>query len=291
MKKKKDIIVWDQFDQVDIKEEENHANEEKVPTFTRNYEIDELSRMQKITHHIKKLKPFLIAMFSALFIGSVLGFVMLNFLTNVNDQPNNAQQHAVSNQATVENETYSAEAQPDEQQTEYNLNAMRSHVLQVGVFNEKENAEMWMSTYTSNGLPMSLWQRDEQYFLFAGIAATKNAADLIASEIESEDVEIYVKEWETPEYKVNVSKREYQWLQSFQEQWEQSLQEVSTNGSMNNEEWQNLIEQASLEDVHIEPLLNELTNWIDDLMDKNDPVLEQEFLLDIWQQFISVVNL
>lgn len=287
MKKKDDIIVWDEFEQVTKKETENQVNEEKFPTFTRNYEVDEPSRTRKITNHIKRLKPFMIAMFSALFIGSVVGFVMLNFLTNVSDHPQDLQQQPVSNQMKIEDANQDV-ADHAEAQLSYTLKPMHGYVLQVGVFNERDNAEISMASYEAEGLSVVLWQMNEQYFLFAGVAATKTAAEILATELESDEIEIYVKEWETPEYEVEVSEQEYEWLTSFQELWDQSVIDLGTNGSINTEAWQDILDEAQGEYSHIEPFIGELMNKIDDL---NNPAIQSALLLEIWQQFISIFNL
>ena len=97
-----------------------------------------------------------------------------------------------------------------------------------------------------------------------------------------------MKEWETPEYEVKVSEQEYEWLTSFQELWDQSVIDLGTNGSINTEAWQDILDEVQGEYSHIEPFLGEVMNKIDDL---NNSAIQPALLLEIWQQFISIFNL
>lgn len=278
MKKDKDIIVWDQFDKI----KNDESNHETLPTFTRNYKVEEVSLWQRIKNKMKELKSILIAIFSAMVIGSVLGFIMLNLMTNFNNQQNNHNDHAVSGQTSVKNKQNPSDQEDNKTST---LNPMSGQVLQVGAFNKKENADDWVKKYKQAGFLTTLWERDEQYFLFAGIAATKNDANILASEIKANNFDVFIKEWQTNEIKIKLTNTEYDWLKSFQELWNKSLHSLGNNNGINLDSWNELIERESMEGSQVEQFKEELGHWIDnDLLDDGE-ITEQKFLLEIWKQF------
>lgn len=279
MNKKKDIIVWDQFDKVKSIESNSEKNKESIPAYTRNYEEDDRNNVLNITSKIKTFKPIMIAIFSALLIGSVLGFMMLNLLTQLNDDSDHLEPEvsktAVSNEQKLSN---------SEEIQKFTLKSMSGQVIQVGVFSKTENANEWIETYKQAGFPTTLWERDGQYFLFAGIAETKEDANKLRTNITSNDFDAFIKEWQTKEYEIELLPVDYEWLTAFQELWHETLHSVSVQEGINTNNWHNLIEQADKKSEKVINLSEEIQSLINHDF-KEDTLLEQKVLLEVWQKF------
>lgn len=277
MKKKKDIIVWDQFAKAIDKDSDSSKSKESIPTFTRNYEEDKGKSVFQLIRKIKHFKPIILAVFSALFIGSVLGFFLLNLLTNINGDSNLVDKETTTNQAIH----YDKNDQPkDDQRQLFTLDGMNAQVLQVGVFSKKENAKEWLERFEEKGFPATIWERDDQFFLFAGVAHTTDVAHELMTDIKDKDFDVFVKEWTTKEIEVEVSKEDYEWLTSFQELWKKTL----VSDEINIDDWTNLqkMSEKDSEDV------TELKEDIKHLLEKNikeEPLRLQKYLLSIWNQF------
>src|SRR5699024_3163233 len=99
------------------------------------------------------------------------------------------------------------------------LKQMKAYVIQLGVFSEQENADIWSKTYAQAGFPSISFQRENQYFLFTGVANTEEKAKEFAEILLKEEIEVYVKEWETDEKEIKLTEEESKWIQLFQEQW------------------------------------------------------------------------
>src|SRR5699024_11682113 len=72
-------------------------------------------------------------------------------------------------------------------------------------------------------LPILRWKRDQQFFLFAGIASTNEQAEQMTKTFVDRGLDVYVKEWSIPEIDLQVTEQEYDWLRAFQNQWEKTV--------------------------------------------------------------------
>lgn len=277
MDKKDKIIVWDQFEEVENKES---IDGDSIPTFTRDYD-QEKKRQHILGKKIKTFKPIVIAIFSALLIGSILGFLMLNILPNLNG---NSDREVSSSQINLSEDNHSSSDQPN------TLKNMSAYVLQVGVFTKKQNADDWISTYAQAGFDTALWEKENQLFLFAGIADTKDYANVLASEIKDYEFDVFIKEWDTKEMKVDVSASEYEWLIAFQDLWKETLQTVTKKEDLEVNRWDQLIEDAPKDSNQVKGLREQIINLFEDLQLEERGFKEQKFLLEIWQQFEKIFD-
>src|SRR5699024_1243566 len=108
--------------------------------------------------------PFLAATFIAIFIGVFLGLMMLNMFAEKEDVANDHDQQslAISKDEDVKENT--------DRKVTTTLKQMSAFVIQLCVFSELENADEWSKTYEQAGFPSTTFQRDNQYFLFTGVA-------------------------------------------------------------------------------------------------------------------------
>jgi len=188
-----------------------------------------------------KLKPILLAVCSALMIGSVLGFIMLRTFGGIETEQVNQttnQIPAVSDDSDEQQEDNNGQAGD----TSFVLEPVDLFVLQAGVFSDQSNADQWQQTYESSGVSTLMWERDNQIFLLASPAATKQHGNEMADGIE--ELDIYVKEWSVPEREISGTQEEKEWLESFQEQWNRSLTTWEEEDVLNASEWQSIVENA-----------------------------------------------
>src|SRR5699024_11864220 len=82
-------------------------------------------------------KPVVIFISAAIFIGSILGFIMLNTFGNINDLSNHGNNPEATNAVAADKDTEKKSNASDEQK------AITAYVLQGGVFSEKANADQW----------------------------------------------------------------------------------------------------------------------------------------------------
>ncbi|QGS68957.1 hypothetical protein CV093_12705 [Oceanobacillus sp. 143] len=108
----------------------------------------------------------------------------------------------------------------------HSLTPIDAFVLQAGVFANKANANEWVKSFADAGLDAIIWEKDAQYYLFLGIAATKEQANLIATELTSE-FDIFIKEWSTAEGEIELTDAEYQFVQQFAEDFQTALPVLS----------------------------------------------------------------
>ncbi|WP_176330243.1 SPOR domain-containing protein [Oceanobacillus rekensis] len=212
----------------------------------------------KKQHRFHYLKPILIAVTSAIIIGSILGLGMLRLFVDVEGDvtgqaPNN------NNPSTV---TEKNEAASDGVIVQ--LDPLEAHILQAGIFSEKENAEQWSDNYAAEGIPTITWERDNQYFLIAGVANTKEDAKFLADELKKNgSVDLYVKEWATINGDLELTADEENWLVQFQAEWRDSLKNLSEQNTFSTEIWSDLLAAKPDQTEKLSSLLSSISNSVD----------------------------
>lgn len=304
MDKKKSVIVSINGKQSHLQEssrvnrshnKQSVGKYEQTPNEVQPYEKDysftskqkDSIKQRPSLHH---MKPLLIAIFSALTIGALLGFIMLVMFKGVGDQP--------PSQSAVTNNSEENENNNDDQNEEMeqggddlvNVQDVQAYVLQSGVFSEMENAKEWKKPYQDAGQPTVIWERDGEYYLFAGISATRQQGKDDAEELSKSDLDIFVKEWNIKASKVNVTEDESDWIHSFQTLWEETLQSVSEDNGMLVDQWKQFIDQESSQSENILSFQSELKQLLPEENLQEDRFQQQQFLLKIWYEFEQLLN-
>lgn len=181
------------------------------------------------------LKPILIAVISAIIIGAILSVIMFQVLVDV--KANYSNQESVSIPTATQSENGKEKANGDHsantaETSTFTLAALHGFVLQGGVFSELENAETWAKNFSDSGLPAMIWNRGDQYFLLLGLTETKEQAESIVNQLDK-NYDLYIKEWETKQGNVSLTKEEQEWLLAFQQKWEENVKK-SDNISKDN---------------------------------------------------------
>ena len=196
-------------------------------------------------------KPLIVAIISALIIGSALGFFLLRLFVDVEGQIAGEATDHVPSAALAENNAPAADS------TDVQLDSLQAHVLQAGIFSEEANAVEWTDSYLAKGVPTMIWEKDDQYFLLAGIAATKEEAAQLADSLKAKgSIEIYVKEWSTSTGEVRLTESEQEWILKFQEVWNNALAGWTGEQTLSAETWNELAGTAPENSETLTPLLS-----------------------------------
>ncbi|MFA1822539.1 hypothetical protein ACDX78_20645 [Virgibacillus oceani] len=234
--------------------------------------ISNHSKAAKIGQHKKVLKPVMLAVISALVIGSLFGVILLRMFVTMDGTPEiggNPNPAAVTADDAEEDNTEDSSGQ-DVRSVE--MESITAYVLQGGIFSEKENADTWAVNFEEANIPAMIWHRDDQYFLFTGVNSSAEEASQAADELETEELEIYSKEWNTPPVEISLSANEEEWLNSYLAWWKKAL---SSSGEASGE-LEQLKESYPEESNLLAPLYDKLAevNEIDD-----------KVLLELWYMY------
>ncbi|WP_053219024.1 hypothetical protein [Virgibacillus senegalensis] len=222
-------------------------------------------------------KVFIFAAISALMIGLTLGFIMLRMFAGIDESGD--PQAVPSSYTSSQNDNPSAGAEQDSS-AETGQNGMTAFVVQGGVFSSNDKAEAWQKNFTDAGFPSMIWERDGQFYLFAGVADTEAAAKKIASAMTEKELETYVKPWQAETVGKNLAEGQAEWLQQFTILWQKS---VST-GEIKATEWNDwlklLPEDASEPLVQLHDQAEKMAADASDLSPKEGRIA----LLSLWKK-------
>ncbi|MBS3679447.1 SPOR domain-containing protein [Ornithinibacillus massiliensis] len=259
-------------------EESSHN---QIHTFARNYDTSTISSStakKQTTFHM--FKPIIIAIISALTIGSIMGFVLLkiivNFDNNLNGTPAVAMPIEGEEKGKDDNQGNASKVDT----SHYMLDSMSAFVLQGGVFSSIANAEAESGKFVEQGYAPVIWEKDNQFYLLVTMRRSKEDLQSDINSLKEKGIEVYAKDWQTSEKEVALTKEEYDWVVSFQEQWNLSLE----NGSLDEETWNALIEQAPKGSTE----LNSFVTQMEELLTSKENT--EIVLLNLWNSLDSVVS-
>ncbi|MGM8364716.1 hypothetical protein ACLIBG_04440 [Virgibacillus sp. W0181] len=261
-------------------------NEGSIPVIS-SLDDHEINKKGKSTKRSgKRLKPFIIASLSAVAIGIVLGSIMLNLFTSIE---NGDDQKTLSTSSSQTNESDIGNNEGPDETTETIIESMNAYVVQGGVFKEKENAEEWLNTFKNAGHDAIIWNKADGYYLMAGVAATKEIANEKVRAIKESELDAFSKQWSTEPVKSELSEEEKEWFTQFQEKWNLTLE---TSGEQQKQailDWQKLLEDESINKDSYKPLQTK-TN---DFLQKSGQMSDAEIrfsLLEIWKLFDEALD-
>jgi len=269
-----------EFQSVDREQAATIENaDEPIPTFARKSDnTNPLNEKSKWS----AFKPVVISVSAAIFIGSILGFIMLNMFGNINDLSNHENNPEATNAVAADEGTEKNSNASDEQK------AITAYVLQGGVFSEKANADQWAESFKQAGFPVMIWEREDQYYLLTGIADTEEQAKKIATSIKEKNMDVFAKEWRTSPTDAALNKEEAAWLNAFEKQWQDTLKSVSKQEGILASGWEQLIKDQPENSKKLSGFIEKITTFLPE-MKKADEKKEQNILLTIWQQYEALL--
>lgn len=239
----------------------------------------ERSRLYQIFQN-KEVKRYTVVTISAIVIGLVFGLTTLKILNHVG-QP----QGVGAITSHVDNDSVKDTGKEINQK----IPSLQAYIIQGGVFSNAQNAAEWKEHLQHAGFDVVNWKRDDLYYLLIGLATTEGELSDLKSELEANDLEVYIKMWETNEHNVNLEQEDLNWIDSFLSLWLKSVENTEGKDQLLNEEWHSLLST----DLEISENLQVLRNDIDTFLKEVEPnnAIEKQYgLLKIWhlfEQFIS----
>lgn len=187
-------------------------NQEQIPVHYRPQE--------PVKKKNKWVMPVLLTISTAAVIGTILGMFILQLFVDIEEETGVTQ---------GEGNTNTISTQPAEL-IETDLPSLSAYVLQAGMFTEQANAEEWKEYYEALGESAFIWESEEQHYLFIGIYGTEEQASEKLEELQSSEVDVFMKKWETTEGSVTErTTEEIKWIEQFQVTWEEALAERETS--------------------------------------------------------------
>lgn len=265
------------------------SNSNELPTLVRRHTDDSenesyASRKPKFS----RIKPILLASISAIIIGSVLGFFMLNMFVDIESSlthQENTVPAVIDDTEDEEDNNTTSEivASPT------TIDAVNAFVLQAGKFANEVNANEMAGKFNQEGFTAMLWKKDDFYYVLAGIANSKKQANQLANKFNEYQLEVYVKEWSTESSEIKLFKNENKWYQAYQEQWTDSLVSVSKQERMSKDTWEELVNTIPEETKNITELTDFLKTEYANL-DQANIWQQQKLMLSLWHQLNMMIK-
>ncbi|HLR14598.1 MAG TPA: SPOR domain-containing protein [Bacillota bacterium] len=240
------------------------------------YEIP--SKRKKGT--FKVAKPLLLSVVSAVVIGVLLGFIVLKMSSGGADV---ASENHPSQPASQGVEAASkSENEDQESQRMIQLNELKAYVLQAGVYSEKENTEEVVSTFQSQGYPATIWEEENQYYVFTHIFTTEEQAKDAVNQLEKNELEVYAKPWTTKEKSIEMTEEEEAFIQSFVQTWEETVDKHASGETNFIQLWEQLATDMPTDSGNIDGLVTYITKEISEAEVAIDM---EQILLDTWYMY------
>ncbi|QKY69584.1 SPOR domain-containing protein [Lentibacillus sp. CBA3610] len=236
----------------------------------------------------KMFKPFLLAALSAIIVGSILGFFMLNMFVDINDdisRQGDSPPLAAAGGEDDEGDSTDDEGGNDnsggnEETSPVTTEAINPFILQAGKFGEKANADEMAAALQQTGFPAMIWEKDNFFFVIAGITNSREQGTQLASTFAEDDFEVYVTEWGVPSGDLELPPQEKEWLQMFEEQWNGALAAVSDGNQLSQDAWADVVSE-------IPENTEQITDFTQFLREQHQQMGEA----DIWQDRVILLNL
>ncbi|MFB4166613.1 SPOR domain-containing protein [Virgibacillus sp. JSM 102003] len=270
---------------------ENTTGDE-VPTFVRRHS-DESNNEQYFGQksRFSVFKPIILASVSAIIIGSILGFFMLNMFVDIDkglSQQNYTVPAAVDDEE-ANKEDSDNESASDEVISSTPIQSVDAFVLQAGKFEGETNANEMKSKFNQAGFSAMIWNKENYYYVLAGIASSKNQANQLAKEFNDHQLEVFVKNWNTESSDMKLTDDEVSWYKSYNKQWTESLISLSKDEKLSEDGWANIVNTIPDDSENIGKFTAFLEKEVSDLV-KANKWEEQQLLLNLWYQFNLLVN-
>nr|WP_255639715.1 SPOR domain-containing protein [Aquibacillus saliphilus] len=167
------------------------------------------------------------------------------------------------------------------------IEGLDSFVIQAGVFSTKEKAEEWRQQYTDAGFPAMIWENNDEFRLFAGIYQSESSAEPLESAMIAENLDPYVRAWQTETMTIEASAEFDAWLDSFSDHWNDSITILTSEKNLSSiqsewSEWMSNYPESDPQlgaDLHVagQQLVQSIEN------EDNAQLLQMD-LLNLWKQ-------
>lgn len=261
--------------------EKNQENKDVIHKIIRKNEEKDIGQVNKKSKR-KVFKPIIIASVLAIATGTVLGVIMLNMFTSIDEKQVATTNNQISAGTVDDNEEQNETAGAVSGTKSTELESWSAFIIQGGVFSERSNAEELATTFESSGHAPVIWEKDNQYFILLGISETEEGAERIAEEISNTGHDVFVKGWETANKSVDLTEEEQKWMESFTSEWKSTLETISDEDKgFSQKNWEALLENNFEANESLNNFSKQLTATFNNYKEA-DKIDHQQLLLEIW---------
>ncbi|MYL53357.1 hypothetical protein GLW08_08400 [Pontibacillus yanchengensis] len=174
-------------------------------------------------------KHLVMAGMSAVFVGIILGFVMLRLFSGLEAQQSPGSEASPASTSVQSNNQTTNNSKPASsgQKQMYSFPTMKAFVVQAGIFSTKNKATTWQSDLSTKGITSYIWERDKQFYLFAGVAPSKEEGEKIATYLKAQGFDTFVKDWSVTGQEVKAAQSEGKWIEKGMNHWSTFLAPVA----------------------------------------------------------------
>lgn len=242
---------------------------------------DEKNHRMASKERKNKWKPVILAIVSAVCIGGLFGLIMLKVVGTLDDY-GTGQPNASGMPGNINEDDKASTINDSQGEADHQLPEMTAFVIQGGVFEEESSVNEWKDSFQDAAFSPMVWEDNDDYYLFVGVASTKEQAnDLVKDINESFGLDVFAKEWKSDERELTLADDEQQWINSAVELWNDSLKNIHEEAGLPVDDWEKLVENSPEQETDINSFIKELTELISEL----DNPSEKEasgFLLQVW---------
>lgn len=232
------------------KENSNKPTDRNPYSFTNEKDPPEIKILKKVNpkrrksvfHQYPKLKHFIISGVAAIFVGVVLGFIMLKIAAGMNTdddaEPSTPSEQTETNSGDTENGSVPAAGT---ETTSVSFDPISAQVVQIGAFQTEAAAVEFSASYEAVGIKPIIWYRDELHYTFVGIANTENQIDVVEQSVNDlVEGEPYSKEWVVAGKTKETSEIEGNWVKEGMNIWQEAISQFSTSQTLDDNTKENI---------------------------------------------------
>lgn len=180
------------------------------------------------------INKLMLAIVSGVIVGTIFGLTALHMLNN--DEGQHAFHEAHSNHSQVS--TTSSDGM-----NEIDLDMPNIYVIQIGLFHERENAEVSKGQLERRNIKSFIWERKDEYFLLHSAYRSEAKAKAKHEQLQEDQLETFVKTWDMLSIEIQVTQDEQAWLQEYVSLWDESFEQFEAKESIAVADWEALLEK------------------------------------------------
>lgn len=213
----------------------------------KKYALEILRKKRKVNRsynfsikiYLKKvlMNRFILSITSGLIVGVVFGLLSLHILLN-----ETAETAGNNGQAT----DISANLDNDEKESDLTATVELPdiYVVQVGLFQNNENALENKRTLSASQVPAVIWERDQQFYMFAAVHSKQALAKEVIDKLSDKDIESFVKQWKIKTDSQSLNNEERGWIKQFVTLWIDTLHKLESEQNFPIDKWQQLADKS-----------------------------------------------
>jgi stage II sporulation protein B len=197
-----------------------------------------------IFSRIPRLKHLLVAGASATIVGVILGFIMLKLFSGVGTEDEAQPVNGNTNNNPGVTDSVEDDPEPSDSGNvdpntaslvTYSFDGFSPQVVQIGYFTTEEKAKEWNAPFVANNIEPFIWERDDHYYVFAGLSMAKENADQIEATIKGilpEAEQAFDKSWPVTSSNKETTEEEGNWIKEGMTLWQETVSDFNSQSTI-----------------------------------------------------------